>query len=59
MNEGEQIWEEFLDEKLMALDIYQISWYADIVNLIVSRDYLPGATTLQNKKLIHDARFYI
>ncbi|XP_049344024.1 uncharacterized protein LOC125808353 [Solanum verrucosum] len=59
VNEGEQIWEEFLDERLMALDISQVPWYADIVNVIVSGDYPPGATTQQKKKLNHDAKFYI
>ena len=43
----------------MTLGISQVSWYADIVNLIVSGDYLLGATTQQKKKLNHDAKFYI
>ncbi|XP_049405186.1 uncharacterized protein LOC125868609 [Solanum stenotomum] len=56
---GKQIWEEFPDEKLMVLDISEVPWYAHIVNLIVSGDYPPGATTQQNKKLNHDVKFYI
>ena len=57
MNEGENIWKKFSDEQLMTLGISQVSWYADIVNLIVSGDYLLGATTQQKKKLNHDAKF--
>ena len=56
--EGEQIRKEFPNDQLMALDI-SVPWYADTVNLIVSGDYPPGATTQQKKKLSHDARFYI
>lgn len=59
VNEGEQIREEFPNEQLMALDISQVPWYADIVNLMVSGEYPPGATTQQKKKLNHDAKFYI
>ncbi|XP_049381305.1 uncharacterized protein LOC125845836 [Solanum stenotomum] len=59
VHEGEQIWEEFSDERLMALDISRVSWYADIVNLIVSGEYPLDATTQQKKILIHDAKFYI
>ncbi|XP_049344141.1 uncharacterized protein LOC125808482 [Solanum verrucosum] len=59
VNEGEQIREQFPDEQLMALDISQVPWYADIMNFIVSGDYPPGSTTQQKKKLNHDAKFYI
>ena len=47
MNDGEQIWEEFRDEQLMALDVSQVPWYVNIVNLIVSGVYPPGAATQQ------------
>lgn len=43
----------------MALDISQVSWYAEIVNLIVSGSYLPSPATQQKKKLKHEAKFYI
>ena len=43
----------------MALDISQVSWYAEIVNSIVSGDYLPSLATQQKKKLKHEAKFYI
>ncbi|XP_049372496.1 uncharacterized protein LOC125837407 [Solanum verrucosum] len=59
VNEGDQIWEEFSDEQLMALDISQVTWYADIVNLIVSGEYPLGATTQKKKKLNHNAKFYV
>ena len=59
MNEGEQIREEFSNEKLMELDISQVPWYTDVVNLIVSGEYPPGATIQQQKKLNHDTKFYI
>ena len=58
MYEGEQIRKEFPNDQLMALDI-SVPWYADTVNLIVSGDYPPGATTQQKKKLTHDAKFYV
>ena len=45
VNQGEKIWEEFQDEQLMELYIYQVSWYVNIVNLIVSGEYPPGTTT--------------
>ncbi|KAF3640049.1 putative serine/threonine-protein phosphatase 7 long form -like protein [Capsicum annuum] len=32
--------EEFLDEKLLSLDTVEFPWYADIVNLISSVDYV-------------------
>ncbi|XP_049368993.1 uncharacterized protein LOC125833888 [Solanum verrucosum] len=59
VNEGEHIREEFSDEQLMALDISQVPWYADIVHLTVNGDYPPGVTTQQKKKLNHNAKFYI
>ena len=59
VNEGEQIWEEFLNEKLMALDVSQVPWYVDIVNLIESGYYPTGATTQQKKKLNHDNKIYV
>ncbi|XP_015170112.1 uncharacterized protein [Solanum tuberosum] len=59
VNEGEKIREEFPNEQLMALDISQVPWYADIVNLIVSGDYPPGATSQQKKELNHNAKFCI
>lgn len=43
---------------MLALDITQLSWYADLVNLLVNRVLTPVATT-QQKKLNHDARIYI
>ena len=51
--------EEFLDEQLMVLDFSQVSWCADIVNLMVSGEYPMDVTTQQKKKLNHDAKFYI
>jgi len=57
-NEG-QIREEFPDEELLALDIEQVLWYADIVNLMVSGLFPPGVSTHQKQKLRHDARFYL
>ena len=59
VNEGQYIREGFPDEQLMVLDISQVSWYAYIVNLIVSGEYPLGATTQQKKKLTHDAKFYV
>ena len=51
MNEGEQIREEFLDEQLMALDISQVRWYADTMNLIVSGEYPPGDNCSKEEKV--------
>ncbi|XP_049375645.1 uncharacterized protein LOC125840720 [Solanum verrucosum] len=59
VNVGEKIWEEFPVKQLMALDISLVPWYVDIVNLIGSGEYPPGATTQQKKKLNYDAKFYI
>ncbi|XP_015165285.1 uncharacterized protein [Solanum tuberosum] len=59
VHEGEQIREDFMDEQLMALDISQMLGYVNIVNLIVSGEYRPDATTQQKKKLTHVAMFYI
>lgn len=41
VHNGGQIHEEFLDEQLLALDVNQLSWYADIVNLLVSKVFPP------------------
>ncbi|KAH0723372.1 hypothetical protein KY285_005833 [Solanum tuberosum] len=49
VNKGEQIREEFPDEQLMTLDISQVSWYADIVNLIVNGEYPPGVDRVVRK----------
>ena len=51
--------EEFPDEQLMVLDFSQVLWYADIVNLMVSGECPPDATTQQKKKLNHSAKIYI
>ena len=59
VNEHNQIREEFTDKQLISLDISQVTWHADIVNLKVSGDYPSGATTQQKKNLNHDAKFYI
>lgn len=59
LNEGEKIWEDFFDEQLMALNVSRVSWYAYIVNLLVSSDYPSDATTQQKNKLNHDVKFYI
>ena len=59
VNEGEQIKEEFSDEKLTALDISQVSSYANILNLIMSGNYPSSSTPKKKKYLNHDAKFYI
>ena len=59
MTEGKKIREEFSDEQLMVLDLSQVTWYGDIVNLIVSGEYSPGATTQLKKRLNQDAKFHI
>ncbi|KAG5599561.1 hypothetical protein H5410_030931, partial [Solanum commersonii] len=59
VHEGEPIREEFPNEQLMAFDISQVHWYADLVNLLVSGVYPPGSTTQQKKKLTHDVKFYV
>ncbi|XP_047270334.1 uncharacterized protein LOC124899485 [Capsicum annuum] len=50
------IWEEFLDEKLLALDVCEFSWYADTLNLLVCGVYLLEATVQQIKKLLYYSR---
>lgn len=45
------IQEEFSNEQLMELDIAEIRWYADIVNLLVSGIYPVDATSQYKKKL--------
>jgi len=57
-NEG-QIREEFPYEQLLALDLSQVHWYADIVNFLVSGLFPPGASTHQKQRLKYDTRFYI
>ncbi|PHU05065.1 Wall-associated receptor kinase 5 [Capsicum chinense] len=37
----------------------EVSWYADIVNFLVSGIYPPDATSQQKKKLFHDSRSYM
>lgn len=44
VTEDEQIQEQFLDEQLLVLDITQASWYADIMNFILSGEYPPAVT---------------
>ena len=36
MVEKRKIKEEFCDEKLLALEVTELPWYADIVNYLVS-----------------------
>ncbi|XP_049381171.1 uncharacterized protein LOC125845671 [Solanum stenotomum] len=57
-NEG-RIREKFSDEQLLALDIAQVPWYVDIVNLLVSGLFPPRASTHQKQRQKYDARFYI
>ena len=59
MGEQRKIREEFPDEKLMALEVTDLPWYADIVNYFVSSLFQLGATSHQRKKFNNDARFYL
>lgn len=45
------IWEEFLDEQLMALDTTKVPWYVDIVDFLASGMYPTNATS-QRKKVV-------
>ena len=54
-----QIREEFLVKQLLALDIAQVPWYANIVNFLVSGLFPPGASTHRKQRLKYDAHFYI
>jgi len=56
-NEG-QIREEFPVKQLLALDLAQVPWYADIVNFLVASLFPPGASTHQKQRLKYDAYFY-
>ncbi|KAF3657308.1 hypothetical protein FXO37_15001 [Capsicum annuum] len=59
VNDTVCIQEKFLDEQLMALEVSEVSWYADIVNFLVSGIYPPDAISQQKKKLFHDSRSYM
>lgn len=58
VNEG-LILEEFPDEQLLALDIAQVPWYADIVNYLASGLFPPGASTYRRQSLRYDGQFKI
>lgn len=58
-NDTFYIQEEFLNERLRVLDIAEILWYADIVNLLISVIYPPNATSQQKKKLFCDSHSYM
>ncbi|XP_055814109.1 uncharacterized protein LOC129883475 [Solanum dulcamara] len=59
VGEQKSIKEEFPDEQLLAIEVQELPWYADIMNYIISGVFSPDATSQQKKKLMHDARFYI
>lgn len=51
MGEQRKIREEFPDEKLMALEVTDLPWYADIVNYLVSGLFSLGETSHQGRIL--------
>ncbi|KAM2449536.1 hypothetical protein PS1_019631 [Malus domestica] len=50
--------ETFPDEQLMSLQVSE-PWYADLVNLLVSKRFPSEFTRHQRDKLRHDARFFV
>lgn len=54
--EDGRIQEEFPDKKIRTLSIADLSWYAEIMNLLVSGAYPPKAMSQQKKSstLTHD-----
>ena len=43
MQEQRQMMEEFIEKKLLELEVTELPWYADIVNYLDSGLFPPGA----------------
>ena len=46
-----------LDEKMLMVDV-SFPWYADFVNYLACNVLPPDLNSRQNKKFLHDVRFY-
>ena len=55
---GKEVQESFPDERLFEVNI-QLPWFADMVNYLACRVMPPDFNFQQNKKLRHEARYFI
>jgi len=54
----ETIRETFPDEQLYVLHSSTRPWYADLMNYLVTKEFLPGLSTSQKDKLRADVKYY-
>ena len=51
--------EEFLNEKLLAIQTSSIAWYVEFVDFIVSKVLPLDLNAYQKKKFLHEVKYYI